>query len=48
MANVSKNDSAVLRNLIKSGMLKPTLPRATNPDKSREAAIQARRKELAK
>lgn len=48
MANVSKNDQAVLRNLVKSGMVKPTLPRATDKEASKNAAIAARRKEMAK
>jgi hypothetical protein len=48
MANVNKNDRAVLNNLIKSGMVKPTLPRAIDPKASMQAAIAARRKELCK
>jgi hypothetical protein len=48
MANVSKNDQAVLRNLVKSGMVKPTLPRATDKAKSQAEAIASRQKELCK
>lgn len=51
MANQSKNDKAVYRNLVKSGMLKPALPPLTlsnDKEASRKLAIVSRRKELAK
>lgn len=45
MANMSKNDQAVLRNLIRSGIVKPVnLPK--DPKKSQAEAIASRRKEL--
>lgn len=47
MANMNKNDQAVLRNLAKAGLVSPVrLPR--DPKKSQAEAIKSRQKELAK